>query len=716
MRRSNIADDCLGEKCQNRTRVLILGGMQAETLELLEWSRLCQHLATFAATKLGSIAARHLVIPPSRDRSEVLIAQTKEVYDLETRLLGGLSLEGVQDITGALQRAERQGVLSAEELFSIATTLAGARNLRRSLDNADDCPTLQALVSELRTYPELEQEIYRCIDRGGMVLDRASEKLGNIRLSIDRVRDQIFTSLQGIMQRRSSAIQENVITQRGDRYVLSVKSPQKDQVPGVVHDASSSGMTVFVEPNSIVPHNNKLRQLIRQETAEIEIILHKLSSLVTAVVEDLLRLLAIVTEIDLSIARARYAYWLGANPPRFIQVGSSQHPITLRQLRHPLLVWQQSHEEGRAVVPVDVLIAPEISAVVITGPNTGGKTATLKTFGLAALMAKAGLFIPAREPVELPWFDLVLADIGDEQSLQQNLSTFSGHIRRIGRILEAMTLESLVLLDEVGAGTDPTEGSAIATALLEYLAEHTSLTIATTHFGELKTLKYQNPRFENASVEFDDVALAPTYRLLWGIPGRSNALSIALRLGLPENILDAAQKHVGYGSAEINAVIADLEAQRRRQTSNADAAADLIAQTDKLYQEINHKAIQLRSQYQDLRSTQENEVIAAIAQAKKEIARVIRKLQQGDQSAQAAQHAERRMEQIARLHLPSQQSKAKIQEPEETKNSPKVGDRIRILKLDKIAQVLTAPNSSGDISVRLGQMKMTVSLKDVELI
>jgi DNA mismatch repair protein MutS2 len=684
--------------------------MQVETLELLEWSRLCQHLATFAATKLGAIAASHLVIPDRRDRSETLIAQTQEIINIDTKLPGGLTLEGVRDISGALQRAERQGMLSADELFAIATTLAGARNLRRSLDNVDCCPTLQALVSELRTYPELEQEIYRCIDEGGTVLDRASEKLGTIRLSIAQVREQIFSSLQGIMQRRQNALQENVITQRGDRYVLSVKAPQKDQIPGVVHDASSSGMTVFVEPNAIVPANNKLRQLSRQEKTEIEMILHQLSDRVTAVVEDLMRLLAIVTEVDLAIARARYAYWLGANSPSF-----REDTILLRQLRHPLLVWQQRHEQGREVVPVDVSIAPEIRSVVITGPNTGGKTATLKTFGLVALMAKAGMFIPAKVPVELPWFDLVLADIGDEQSLQQNLSTFSGHIRRIGRILDDITPQSLVLLDEVGAGTDPTEGSAIATALLEHLAEHTRLTIATTHFGELKTLKYQNPKFENASVEFDDVELKPTYRLLWGIPGRSNALAIALRLGLPEDILNIAQQHVGYGSAEINAVIADLEAQRRRQTSSADAAAVLIAQTEKLHQEISEKATQLRSQYQDLRATQEREVTAAIAQAKKEIARVIRKLQQGDQSAQSAQHSEQRMEQIGRQHLPSRQPENKKPEPE-PKNIPKVGDRVRIAKLDKIAQVLTAPNSAGEISVRLGQMKMTVAIADIELV
>jgi len=686
--------------------------MQSETLELLEWSRLCRHLSTFAATKLGAIAANHLVIPSTYQRSQELLTQTQEAYNLETKLSGGLSLEGVQDISGALARAEVQGILSPLELFAIATTLAGARNLRRSLDNSENCPVLQTLVSEVRTYPDLEKEIYHCIEEGGTVLERASEKLGNIRRSAHQVREKIFNTLQGIIQRKNSALQENIITQRGDRYVLSVKASHKDQISGIVHDASGSGLTLLIEPSSVVSGNNDLRQLVAREQREIEIILSNLSAKVTAVVEDLSRLLAILTEVDLAIARARYGYWLKANPPTL-----SQNPqaITLRNLRHPLLVWQEQNESGRTVVPVDVLISPDIKVVVITGPNTGGKTATLKTFGLAAVMAKVGMFIPAREPVELPWFDLILADIGDEQSLQQNLSTFSGHIRRIGKILELITPTSLVLLDEVGAGTDPSEGSAIATALLEHLANSANLTVATTHFGELKTLKYQNPQFENASVEFDDVQLAPTYKLLWGIPGRSNALAIARRLGLPENIIDDAQNHVGYGSNEINLVIAELEAQRRRQTEKTQDATILLAEMEKLHNEISNKSQQLRSQYQELRAKQEMEVTAAINQAKKEINRVIRKLQAGDQSPQSAQHSDQRMVQIGKMHLPSQQKQPSVP-IEAVKYIPKVGDRVRIPKLDKVAQVLSLPNSSGEFSVRLGQMKMSVNLKDVEAI
>ena len=680
--------------------------MQAETLDLLEWNRLCQHLSTFTTTKLGAIASAHLPIPDRYESTLELLTQTKEAYALEERN-AGVSLDGIQNITEAVFRAEKQGILSALELWAIATTLAGARNLRRQLDNADYCPSLQMLASELRTYPDVEQEIYRCVDEGGNVLDRASVRLGEIRRELTSVRDQIITKLQNIMQRNASSLQEQIITQRSDRYVLSVKSPQRDRVPGVIHDTSSTGMTLFVEPNSVVQSNNRLRQLLKMEQAQIEIILAELSAKITAIAEDLQRLLIIVTKIDLAVARARYGYWLGANPPHFLENES----IVLRQLRHPLLVWQQRNEEGREVVPVDVLISPQISVVVITGPNTGGKTATLKTFGLAALMAKAGMFIPAKEPVEMPWFDLVLADIGDEQSLQQNLSTFSGHIRRIGRILDSLSPQSLVLLDEVGAGTDPSEGSAIATALLEYLGEHTRLAIATTHFGELKALKYQNPKFENASVEFDDASLAPTYRLLWGIPGRSNALAIAGRLGLPQDIIAAAQVRVGVGSTEMNDVIAELEAQRREQTQKTEAAANLLIDTERLHHEILDRAEKMRSQAKELRERQEKEVNAAIAQAQKEVGRVIRKLQKGEQLGEQVaadvQRTEQRIGELTKRHIPVvPEQKIEVQ--------LKIGDRVRIPKFGKIAQVLTVPNSSGEFSVRLGTMKLTINITDTE--
>ncbi|MDZ8070626.1 MAG: endonuclease MutS2 [Nostoc sp. DedQUE08] len=698
--------------------------IQSETLELLEWPRLCQHLATFAATKLGATAARHLKIPDSQTQSELLLEQTKEIYQLETRLTTGLSFEGIQDIGDSLERAERSGVLAGEELLAIATTLAGARNLRRVIDNQEDLPILTDLVADLRTYPELEQEIHRCIDERAQVTDRASQKLGEIRTDSRRVRSQITQKLQNILQAKSGAVQEQLITQRSDRFVIPVKAPQKDAIPGIVHDTSTSGATLYVEPNSVVPLGNQLRQIIRREQAEEETIRRVLTEQVAAVKPDLERLLAIATTLDLATARSRYSFWLGANPPRFIQ-REDREMITLRNLRHPLLVWQQQHEQGQPVIPVDLLISPQIRVVTITGPNTGGKTVTLKTLGLAALMAKVGLFVPAREPVEIPWFDKVLADIGDEQSLQQSLSTFSGHIRRISRILEALGTgeaeedekdsnapcpmpNSLVLLDEVGAGTDPVEGSALAIALLQYLANHSQLTIATTHFGELKALKYEDDRFENASVEFDESTLSPTYRLLWGIPGRSNALTIALRLGLKPEVVQQAKTQVGEATDEVNQVIAGLEAQRRRQETKAAEAQVLLQQAERLYKEVSAKAASLEERESSLRASQEIAVQQAIAQAKGEIAQVIRRLQKGTPTAQEAQQATNALNQIGQQYQPATPAKPKVG------FMPKVGDRIRVPKLGQIAEVIAAPDEDGELSVRFGLMKMTVKLQDVE--
>ncbi|MCL1469768.1 endonuclease MutS2 [Argonema antarcticum] len=699
--------------------------IQSETLELLEWPRLCQHLSTFAATKLGAIASRHLQIPPTQDESLTLIAQTKEVYKLETRLTSSWTFDGICDIGDALERAGLQGILSGEELLNIATTLAGTRQLRRVIDNQEDLPVLTELVADLRTYPELEQEIHRCIDDRGQVADRASTKLAGIRLQMRQQRDRIYQVLQGILQRQSGAVQEQVITQRGDRFVIPVKATSKDAIPGIVHDSSMSGVTLYVEPNAVVSLGNQMRMSIRQEQAEEETIRKALTEQVAAVLPDLERLLAIATTLDLATARARYSYWLQANPPRFVDRTEGE-TVTLRQLRHPLLVWQYQHEQGAAVVPVDLLIGPQIRVVTITGPNTGGKTVTLKTLGLASLMAKVGLFVPAREPVELPWFDQVLADIGDEQSLEQSLSTFSGHIRRISRILEAIgekgaeeeeipnpqspipSPQSLVLLDEVGAGTDPAEGSALAIALLKYLADSAQLTIATTHFGELKALKYQDDRFENASVEFDDVSLSPTYRLLWGIPGRSNALAIARRLGLNQEVVENAQTYVGETSQEVNEVIAGLEAQRKLQETKAEETAQVLKQAERFCQEVSQKAAALQERERLLEQQKEQEVQKALAEAKGEIAQVIRRLQQGPMTAQDAVAATEAINQIAQRHLPKPPAKPK------PGFMPSEGDRIRIPRLGQTAEVLSSPNENGQLTIRFGMMKMTVSLEDIE--
>jgi DNA mismatch repair protein MutS2 len=690
-----------------------------ETLTLLEWPRLCQHLSTFAATKLGRSLALELGLPATQDQTLELLAQTQELYELENRLNVSLPFDGVEDIRDALARADLQGILSGPELLEVATTLAGARQLRRTIDDQppEEVPTLLALVSELRTYPDLEKEIYRCIDDRGRVTDRANPRLAGIREKQRSTRDQIQTSLQRILNRQNNAIQEAVITQRDGRYVIPVKATHKDLVPGIVHDTSTSGVTLYVEPQSTVNANNQLRQLLRQEQAEEEAVRRELSGAIAACGEDLVQLVEICTVLDLATARSRYAYWLGANPPRFVDWGKANQtepsePIVLRNLQHPLLVWQAKQEAGQDVVPIDLKIQPQTRVVAITGPNTGGKTVTLKTLGLAALMAKAGMYVPAREPVELPWFEQILTDIGDEQSLQQSLSTFSGHIRRIGRILAALAADpnSLVLLDEVGAGTDPSEGSALAIALLQALADRAVLSVATTHFGELKALKYQDARFENASVEFDDQSLSPTYRLLWGIPGRSNALAIARRLGLDPMVIDTAQQYVGGQREDLNQVIAGLETQRREQEAKAQEADRLIKQAEFLYEQVSQKADKLRSQEKDLKQQQEAAVQAAIGEAKSEIAKVIRKLQKGAVTGQDAQKATQQIDQLSTQYIPTH---PKVLEAKKGWR-PKVGDRVRLPRLNQKGDVLALADDGESLTVRFGLMKLTIGLDEVE--
>ena len=658
------------------------------------------------------MAARHLQIPTCQADTEVLLNQTREVYQIELGASGSLQFAGIQDIGDSLERAALQGILSGDELLNISTTLSGARSLRRSIEVYEDVPTLLALISDLRTYPELEQEIYRCIDDRGKVTERASPKLTEIREKMRSTRDRILGILQKMLNRHASAVQEAVITQRDGRYVLPVKSNYKETIPGILHDTSMSGSTLFIEPQSTVQMNNALRQFTRQEQAEEEAVRRILTAKVAEVHEDLERLVAICTIVDLAAARSRYSYWLEANPPTFIpwsESEGSQGKITLRNLRHPLLVWQHKNEDGSEVVPTNLIIDPSIRVVAITGPNTGGKTVTLKTLAIAVLMSKVGLFIPAKDPVELPWFEQVLADIGDEQSLQQSLSTFSGHIRRIGRILDTLddgVSNSLILLDEVGAGTDPSEGSALAIALLKHLASHAKLTVATTHFGELKALKYQDDRFENASVEFDVESLSPTYRLLWGIPGRSNALAIATRLGLQPSIVQDAQGYIGGMTQDVNDVIAGLEAQRREQEEKSKEAARLIKQAEFFYEQVTQKAKTLKERERELKLAQEEAVQKMLLDAKSQVAQVIKQLQKGTPTGQDAQLATDRLNKLAEKHLPSAQPKAK------PGFMPKVGDRVRIPRVGQTAEVLAVDDE--DLTVRFGIMKMTVSVYEIE--
>ncbi len=692
---------------------------EAETLELLEWPRLAEQVAAFASTAAGRSRTLALPLAPALAISRDWLAETGELLGLDGVLDGGLSFDGVVDIGPLLLRCAKGGTAAGEPLLELAQTLAAARRLRRQIDDAELRPRTTALVAQLRTLPELEQRLRFCLEEGGRVADRASPPLAGLRRQLQGVRAERRERLQELLRRYAPLLQDTVIATRSDRPVLAVKAGAAAQLPGLVHDSSASGSTVFIEPQAVVGLGNRIRELEAQER-ELELaVLQELSALVGEQAEPLTQLQQVLVQLDAALARARYGAWLGAVRPELD--ADPEAAFELRDLRHPLLLWQQRRQGGQPVVPVSLTVSPQLRVVAITGPNTGGKTVTLKSLGLAALMARAGLYVPCSGTPRLPWCALVLADIGDEQSLQQNLSTFSGHIRRIARILEALAAPvqgaSLVLLDEVGAGTDPQEGSALAAALLKHLADRARLTIATTHFGELKALKYGDPRFENASVGFDAETLAPTYRLQWGIPGRSNALAIARRLGLLEPVLQQAEAQLApLAAGDVNQVIAGLEDERQRQQEAAEEAAALLARTELLHDELLLRWEQQQQQSAELQEQRRQQLERSIRQGQNEVRRIIRRLRQGDGRAarNTAELGESARQAGQRLRQLEQQHRSAPERREHQGWMPTVGDRVRVLSLGKAAEVLAIAADGRELTVRCGPMRLTLELAGIE--
>ncbi len=695
-------------------------GIGAETLDLLEWPRLCSQVATFAVTTSGRRFCQALPLAASPAESQALLGETTELLALDGLTEGGLSFQGVADLTITVALCAKGGTAGGEALLEVATTLAAARRLRRQIDEPTLRPITTALIDSLRTFPELEQRLQFCLEEGGRVADRASPALQGLRRQLAGVRADRRERLQDLLRRWAPSLQDTVIAERNGRPVLAVKAGAAAQLPGLVHDSSASGSTVFLEPQAVVPLSNRIRELEGEERELEEAVLRELSGLVGQQSEALQHLQSVLLQLEAALARARYGAWLGALRPEISP--DPLAPWALEGLRHPLLLWQERKEAGRPVVPVSVRVNEPVRVVAITGPNTGGKTVTLKAVGLAALMARAGLFLPCSATPKLPWCAQVLADIGDEQSLQQNLSTFSGHIRRIARILQALPATgdgapagaSLVLLDEVGAGTDPTEGSALAIALLQQLAERASLTIATTHFGELKALKYADPRFENASVAFDVDTLSPTYHLQWGIPGRSNALAIATRLGLEPAVIDEAQALLGpSGEGDANAVIAGLESQRQRQQEAAEEAAALLARTELLHEELLERWQQQNEQSAELQELRRQELERSIRAGQGEVRRLIRRLRQAGraqpaEAGEAARQVGQRLRKLEEAHRPT---------PERREHQgwlPKVGERVRVLSLGKAGEVLALSDDGRELTVRCGVMRLSLELTAIE--
>ncbi len=681
-----------------------------ETLELLEWPLLCEHIATFASTTQGSSQCKRLSLPSDLNTSRLRLAETLEIGALDSTLEGGLSFQGVYDLTKIVRHCTIGGVASGNELLEVADTLGAARRLRRQIDDSSLRPTITAILVDVVTLPDLERNLRLGLEEGGRVADRASERLGELRRKLQSLRLERRDRLHDLLRRLGPIFQDTVIGDRFGRPVLAVKAGSLAQLNGLVYDSSSSGNTVFVEPQTVIPLGNRIAEIEAYISEEEQLLLSTWSREVQAKSLSLEKLGKALLQLDLALARSRYCHWLGGVPPTLEE--DAETAFVLEELRHPLLVWQERHKHGAVVVPVSLEVSSKLRVVAITGPNTGGKTVTLKSVGLAVLMARAGLLLPCVGRPSMPWCKQVLADIGDEQSLEQNLSTFSGHLIRISRILEAITEckgTSMVLLDEVGAGTDPSEGTALAIALLKILADRARLTIATTHFGELKALKYSDPRFENASVAFDTEAMTPTYRIQWGIPGKSNALAIAYRLGLDFEVIEKAQELLQpNGSEDVNQTISGLEEQRRRQQVAAEDAAALLARTELLHEELLERWQKQCQQSVAVQERGRQKLEASIREGQKEVRTLIRRLRDegadGDIARQAGQRL-RRIENDHRVQIPRTNNKHW---------SPKVGDRIRLLALGKAGEVLAISEDGLQLTVLCGVFRSTVDLLAVE--
>ncbi len=556
--------------------------MDAKTLTMLEYPKILGRLSEFCAFSASVELA--LTLQPSADlaTARAWLSETSEARRLLSTYSIGIG--AAHDIRERVDLAARGGVLEARELLEVQSTLIAMRDLRRFFEKHDvTFPRLAEKARRLPTATGLIEAISRCLAPNGEVLDEASPKLESIRRAARLAHERLFARLQRYLSdpETASKLQDAVITQRDGRYVIPLRAECKGQIKAIVHDQSSTGATLFVEPLPVVELNNAYRELQLEEREEIRRILAGLSAQVGALAAEIISGVAALAELDLAFAKAKYADAIDAAEPILLGFGQGKDQPTVRLLRarHPLL-------DQQTAVPITVDPSAGTFALVITGPNTGGKTVTLKTVGLLALMAQSGLHIPAESGSQLPCFHAIFADIGDEQSIEQSLSTFSAHIMNIVRILKQADERSLVILDELGAGTDPQEGSALARAILSYLLERRVTTFVATHYPELKVFAHTTPGVVNASLEFDIQTLRPTYQLVIGLPGRSNALAIAERLGLPRSILEAARAEISPEALRADRLIADIARQRKQAIKERRKAEQSRAEARRLEREL----------------------------------------------------------------------------------------------------------------------------------
>jgi len=685
--------------------------MDAQTFRVLEFAAVLELLADQTASLLGR--QRAAALRPSADGEEVarLLAETRECRSLLGHgPLGGL--ERATDIRPALGRAAVAGTrLPAPELLAVAQTLEAAVQARRQLRQAETTlPLLSRRLVGLRPPAEVAARIRHCLTADGAVADTASPALARLRARGRQLREEARELLQGLLAapRLAAIIAEPVITLRNDRYVIPVLPGYAGHLQGIVQDQSGSGQTLFLEPMAVVETNNLVRRTDREADEEVERLLGELTDLVRAHRAEIAETVEALADLDLCLAKARLAeQWEAAEP--LVTPGGR---LRLLRIRHPLLLAARRARGGEAepVVPIDVALEPGVRVLAITGPNTGGKTVALKTVGLAVLMAQAGLHLPASPDTELPLFGGVYADIGDEQSISQDLSTFSAHVSRLRTMLERADAASLVLMDELGAGTDPGEGAALGGAVLEGLADRGSYVLATTHLDGLKLFVARDPRMVNGAVEFDLDRLQPAYRLHIGLPGRSFALDIASRLGIPRSLIARARELAGDSSAGIAALLDRLQALERERAADAETASQERAAAQEAHQTAAALLAELQTQRAALRSRADRLVGEIAAEARRRAEAAVAGLRQG----RAIQEARR---EIAELPALAEEALGELPEPEGAAaalEGVEPGQRVRIRHLGQTGTVLSVPGPQGLVEVQLGVGRARVPLEELQ--
>ncbi|MBZ5477766.1 endonuclease MutS2 [Bacillus sp. T_4] len=687
--------------------------MQSRIFHVLEFNKVKEQLQKKVASSLGREKVANLI--PSTQYEEVV--KWQEATDEATtvlRLRGNVPLGGIFDVRSSVKRAEIGGTLSSNELLDVASTIYAARQVKQFIEQVVEdedlqLPIITEHIEKLMPLPEVEQTIKMSIDENGTVLDGASDQLRGIRQKLRSTESRIREKLESLIRSSSAQkmLSDAIVTIRNERFVIPVKQEYRSAYGGIVHDQSSSGATLFIEPQAIVTLNNELQEAKVKEKQEIERILIALTVQVAEVANELRQNVYLLGELDFMFAKGRYSHELKASKPKMNDRGY----IKLVKAKHPLIAQED-------VVANDIELGDQYTSIVITGPNTGGKTVTLKTLGLFTLMAQAGLQIPALDGSEMAVFKHVFADIGDEQSIEQSLSTFSSHMVNIVDILQKVDHESLVLFDELGAGTDPQEGAALAISILDQVYERGARVVATTHYPELKAYGYNREGVVNASVEFDIETLSPTYKLLIGVPGRSNAFEISKRLGLSAEVIERAKGYIGSETNKVENMIASLEDSRRQSEHELEEAEELRKEAQKLYKELQSQIIEFNEKRDKLYEKAEEKAQATVKAASEEAEKIISDLRKMSQKNHALVKEHELIEARKRLEdaVPTlEKSKKKPAAPKKQERTLQAGDEVKVLSWGQKGTLLERV-SNNEWQVQMGIMKMKVKEKDLEYI